>query len=274
MTESFEVDQLRLYYGDPYPVSDKIIVFQPSIQGIMDYGESEFYTMLFTFIGNTTMRRLFLWDNGVDWNKISDYELFCSLVRLYNVEATSILFGDIDFSSFDLYEKEAPEKPQPEQEEPPKKLSVIQKNKLAFQEYEDTHTLYNQDADIEIDAKTYHAIAGLLREMFKISPKTEYTVGKTSKELLIKEERDKLKRAAKEENGSTLLPLISFCCNHPGFKYKKNELREVQIYEFMDSVKRLQVWEATHALYGGMYSGFCDTSKIPRSQFDFMRNTD
>lgn len=274
MTESFEVDQLRLYYGDPYPVSDKIIVFQPSIQGIMDYGESEFYTMLFTFIGNTTMRRLFLWDNGIDWNKISDYELFCNLVRLYTADATSILFGDIDFSNFDLYEKEAPENSQPEQEEPPKKLSVIQKNKLAFKEFEDTHTLYNQDADIEIDAKTYHTIATVLREMFKISPKTEYTVGKTSKELLIKEERDKLKRAAKEENGSTLLPLISFCCNHPGFKYKKNELREVQIYEFMDSVKRLQVWEATHALYGGMYSGFCDTSKIPRSQFDFMRNTD
>ena len=97
MTESFEVDQLRLYYGDPYPVSDKITVYQPSIQGIMDYGESQFYTMLFTFIGNTTMRRLFLWDNGIDWNKISDYELFCSLVRLYTTADTSILFGDVDF---------------------------------------------------------------------------------------------------------------------------------------------------------------------------------
>ena len=52
---------------------------------------------------------------------------------------------------------------------------------------------------------------------------------------------------------STLLPLISTCLNHPGFKYKKNELREVGIVEFMDSVQRLQVYESSTALLKGIY---------------------
>ena len=270
---SGNVDQLKLYFGDPYPITDKIQIYQPTIQQIVfEYGEDVYYSTLFIFIGNTTMRKLFLWENGIDWNKLSDYEMFCGLVKLIPVEQSSIFFGDIDFTTFDLYELDTDYDEEPV--DPEKKISAIEKNKMAFRKFEATHTFYSKDLDIEFDAQAYHLMVDVMREMTKITPKTEYTVGKTSKELLIQEEIDKLKRAAKEEDGSSLLPLISFCLNHPGFKYKKNELRDVQIYEFMDCVKRLQIYEATHALYGGMYSGFCDTSKIPRSQFDFTRNLD
>ena len=270
---SGNVDQLKLYFGDPYPITDKIQIYQPTIQQIVfEYGEDVYYSTLFIFIGNTTMRKLFLWENGIDWNKLSDYEMFCGLVKLIPVEQSSIFFGDIDFTTFDLYELDTDYEEEPV--DPEKKISAIEKNKMAFRKFEATHTFYSKDLDIELDAQAYHSMVDVMREMTKITPKTEYTVGKTSKELLIQEEIDKLKRAAKEEDGSSLLPLISFCLNHPGFKYKKNELRDVQIYEFMDCVKRLQIYEATHALYGGMYSGFCDTSKIPKSQFDFTRNLD
>ena len=268
-----KVDQLKLYFGDPYPITDKITIYQPSIQDILEYGEDVFYSTLFVFIGNTTMRKLFLWENGIDWNKMSDYELFCNLVRLIPVESSRMFFGDdIDFTKFDLYELNIEYEEEPV--DPNKKLTVIEKNKRGFRKFEKTHTFYDEENDIEINAGTYHMIADVMREMTKIYPKSEYTVGKTSKELLIIEEQEKLKRAEKEEGKSSLMPLISFCTNHPGFKYKKNELREVQIYEFMDCVRRLNIWESTHALLGGAYSGFCDTSKIPKSQFDFTRDAD
>ena len=47
---------------------------------------------------------------------------------------------------------------------------------------------------------------------------------------------------------------------------------DVGIVEFMDSVQRLQVYESSRALLAGSYSGFVDTSKIDKSQFDFMRD--
>ena len=59
--------------------------------------------------------------------------------------------------------------------------------------------------------------------------------------------------------------------NHPGFKYKKNELKEVGIVEFMDSVKRLQTYENTVALLRGMYSGMIDASKINKEEFNWTR---
>lgn len=266
-----KVDQLKLYFGDPYPITDKISVYQPTIQQIVfDYGEENYYSTLFIFIGNTTMRKLFLWENGIDWNKLSDYEMFCNLVKLIPVEQSRIFFGDIDFQKFDLYELNVEYEEEPV--DPNKKLNAVEKNKRGFRKFEHTHTFYSEEQDIEISAGTYHDIVKVMREMTKIAPKTEYTIGKTSKELLIQEEREKLARAEKEEEQSSFLPLISFALNHPGFKYSKDELRNVQIYEFMDSVKRLQIWEATHALYQGVYSGFTDTSKIPKKQFDFTRN--
>ena len=266
-----KVNALRLYFGDPYPITEDITIYQPSLHEIMEYGETEFYSMLFIFIGNTTYRKLFLWENGLDWNKISDYELFINLVRMLPPDMTKVLFGDIDFTGFNLYSRDDPD-PEPEPEEG---LKGVAKNKFAFRLFERTHTFINDEQGIEINAEVYHDIVKVLREMFRTYPKTEYTASKATKELLIKEEQDKIKKAKRERGDSeesTLLPLISFCVNHPGFKYKTSELKEIKINEFMDSVQRLQVYESTHALLGGMYSGFVDTKSIPNSQFDFMRS--
>lgn len=108
--------------------------------------------------------------------------------------------------------------------------------------------------------------------MFNIFPKVEKAKGKTTKKWIIEEDRMNLANVKKEDTTSTFLPLIESCCCHPGFKYKKNELREVGIYEFMRDVQRLQVYESTTALLKGMYSGFIDTKGIDKEEFDFMRD--
>lgn len=272
-----EINYLKIYFGDPYEVTDKIIFRQPYIQDIIDFGESDFWAMVYMFIGNTTYYKLWLWENKVDWNKLSDYELFCQLVKGLPVEKTSILFGDVDFTGFDMFVVPNPEpEPEPELNEDgtPKKLNIVQKNKLKMREFERTVTFYNPEQDIELSAKKYHELVTVMRETLRIDLKTEYASNKMTKELLIDEEKAKLRRAEKENQDgktSSLLPLISFCVNHPGFKYKTSELRNIGISEFMDSVQRLQVYESTRALLGGSYSGFADMSKIPKDQFDFAR---
>ena len=55
-------------------------------------------------------------------------------------------------------------------------------------------------------------------------------------------------------------------------KYSKKDLKTIGIVEFMDSVQRLQVYESTHALINGMYSGFVDSSKLKKEDFNFMRS--
>lgn len=65
--------------------------------------------------------------------------------------------------------------------------------------------------------------------------------------------------------------IVSSLVNHPGFKYKLKELKEVGVAEFYDSVKRLQIYEQSTALMKGMYSGFIDGSKIKPEDYNFMR---
>ena len=86
----------------------------------------------------------------------------------------------------------------------------------------------------------------------------------------IEREKEKEQKGEKEMT-SSIQPLISSCVNHPGFKYKLHELKEVGVCEFYDSVNRLQIYESSTALMKGMYSGFIDGSKIKPEDYNFMR---
>ena len=266
-TTTGKISLLQLYFGDPYQVSDKIQILQPTIGGILEYdkqfGESEFWAMLNVFIGNTTSYRVLLWDMGIDWNEISDFQLFSLLIKTLKVEQTAILFGDLDLSRFDAYVKQIPSDNNTEEN---------LDNDQNKQEDKTEIVLWDSELDIEITEDMYNVIALYIRTMFNIFPKVEKAKGKTTKEWIIEEDKMNLANVKKEDTTSTFLPLIESCCCHPGFKYKKNELREVGIYEFMRDVQRLQVYESTTALLKGMYSGFIDTKGIDKEEFDFMRD--
>ena len=126
--------------------------------------------------------------------------------------------------------------------------------------------LYDPEQDFEIDEETYNKIAWYVRNLFNIFPKVEKAKGKFTKQSIIDEDRMNYERHKNDVYQSTLLPLISSCLNHPGFKYTKQQLINVGIVEFMDSVQRLQVYESSTALLKGMYSGFVS------GKLDFMRD--
>lgn len=234
----FKFDELKMYFGEDYQVNENIRIHIPTIGEIIEFGEQRIYSSISPFVGNPTSYRLQLWDMGIDWNKISDYELFVMLMQGLTKENTSLIFGETDFSKLKPYMKE------------------------------DTQelVLYDPEQDLTIDEYTYMHIREYIRLAFNQNPKVEKAKGKATKEAIIDEERMNLVIAQRKEKKnvgkSIYLPLISALLNHPGFKYKKDELKQVNIVEFMDSVQRLQVYESTRALMSGMYSGMLDTSKM------------
>lgn len=244
MTNSkYSFDRLRMYFGEPFDLPNGMTIYQPTIGDILNVGEVPFYNNLNVFIGNPTMYRLKLWESGIDWNKISDFDLFSVLIGSCEVEYTQLLFGNIDFKNFKRIELE-----------------------------ENIAVLINDKDKLVITEEHYDLIAKYVRTMFNIFPKVEKAKGKTTKEWMIQEEKEKLLKTQKEDSSSNLLPLISACVNHPGFKYKLKELKEVGIVQFMDSVQRLQVYETAIALNHGAYSGMCDMSKVDKNLLNFMRD--
>ena len=250
ISKESEIDALKLYFGEPFVIENDtyndIIINQPTIGDIIKSGEKKIYSTINIFIANPTMYRMQLWDLGIDWNKMSDFSLFCMLVLSIDSKSTKLLFGDLNFQLFQLQQTQT-------------------------EDGEPFFYLLNKEQNVQIDEAAYLQMASYLRAMFNTYPKVEKARGKSTKEWMIEEDRMSFEQHKNDVYKSTLLPLISTCLNHPGFKYKKNELREVGIVEFMDSVQRLQVYESSTALLKGIYSGFVDASKIDKNELNFMR---
>lgn len=237
--QKFEFDILEMYYDKDYYVDNLIKIRQPKIKEIIDYGEFEFYNLINMLCGNTTSMRLILWENGINWNKISDFELFCMIAPNFKKEETEILLGDFDLSKLHITEKENG------------------KNIL----------IYLDNPEIQIDEDVYYEFVNYLRLMFNINPKVEKATNKSTAELMIFDDQmeiEKQKRLSKNAmyKKSVLFPLISSAVNHPGFKYNKYEVLDLNIFEFYDSIKRLQIFENSTSFMKGIYSGMIDASKI------------
>lgn len=281
------VDILKMYLNEPYVLTDKITIYQPTIGQIIQfgdhgqYGEKEFYSSINVFVSNTTSYRLQLWDMGIDWNKITDFELFTMLIGTLNDDVQKMLFGDVNLKRLKPYAVNKPQ-PEPDQESGtdgggnPDGNTNNQNDATPgdkkVKDVKPEFTLFDPETEIEIDEATYTKMASYIRVMFNIFPKVERAKGKSTKEDLIREEREKLLMNKDKDSHSMLFPMISACLNHPGFKYKRDELKNLGIVEFMDSVQRLQIYENSSALLQGSMSGFCDTSKIPHDDFNFMRD--
>lgn len=248
-TQEYNFDSLKMYFREDYFVKD-IRIVQPTIGDILNMGESKFYSGLSPFLYNSTSIRVMLWDlpQRIDWCKVKDIEVFSMLKGMTDTNSSAIrlLFPDYRIEHMQLMQFQEKESDKPQL------------------------CLYDSENDFILKESEYMEIAEYIRTLLNIHPKIEKAKGKTTKQWMIDE--DKMNMAQRDEkNTSTLLPLISACINHPGFKYKLQELRDVGIYEFMDSVQRLQIYESTRALLGGSYSGFADMSKVPKEQFNFMR---
>lgn len=251
--QKFVFDKLKLYFKEDHNIHG-IIVRQPSIYDILHIGEKEFYQGLNLFVVNPTSIRLQLWKNGIDWNDITDFQLFCMLLHGIQQEKSENSVASLLFPNLSIKDLQPATKSNDEEGE--------------------VFVLKDVQSDLYIDEKIYMELANYVRTMFNIFPKEENVKGKSTKKLIIEEEQSLLEKRLRENetgNGSYLLPLVSFYTNHPGTKHTTSSLKEVGIYEFMDGIQQLQKYEAAGAVMKGMYSGFVDATKLNAESYNFIR---
>lgn len=252
-------DRLKMYFGEPYVIDcenakGSITIYQPTIGDILQMGQTKFYGSVSILVNNTTSYRLPLWKTGIDWNEISDFELFTILYKIIDPQVSELLFGDINLADFQIY----------------KKIKIQDDKEIEI------NSLYNKEQDIEINEQVYQHIHQYLQIVLNIVPEEKITHDNIMKKWFIdKDERQlKIDEEKVKKNGQksySLQPIISACINHSGFKYKLKELKNVGVCEFYDSVKRLQIYENSTALLKGMYSGFIDSKGIDPESYNFMK---
>lgn len=238
-----QVDHLKLYFGEPYVVNKYITIYQPTIGDIIEYGEREYYSMINTLTAIPSDMKSILWDMQprVDWNKISDFQLFIMLSQSLSQKQTKIVLGDIDLQRMRPTEN-------------PQNGEVV---------------LYDSETGAIIDELAYMTMTAYLCKLHNITKKVEKAGNKYTKQVLIDEDRQKREYAATQPYKSFLMPLISAVKVRQA--YTKDYIRNMGLNEFFDDLGRLQIIVNTDALLSGAYSGMMDTSKIKKSQFNWLR---
>jgi len=235
------VDPLKLYFGEPYKVNEYITIFQPTIGEIIEYGEKEYYSMIQTLTAIPSDMKSQLWDMQLDWNKMTDFQLFTMLVQSLSQKQTRIILGDVDLQRM-------------------KPVENLQNGEII---------LRDSVTGAVIDELAYRTMSAYLCKLHNITKKIEKAGNKYTKQVLIDEDRQKKEYNAKQPYKSFLLPLISSIKVRQG--YTRDYIKNMGLYEFFDDVNRAQIIVNTDALLSGAYSGMMDTSKVKKSEFNWMR---
>lgn len=236
-----DISSLALYFGDDYVINDKIKLHQPTINEVVLYDEAKYFQTIYQICAIPSDMKSQLWDMGIDWCKIEDFELFVLLSQTLTPDRTSIIFGDLDFSKMRPYKSKA----------------------------NDEIILADRESGVQIDKLIYMRIMNYLRKLHNITPKPEKAKGKRAKQAMIDEDRRNREFNKDKPFRSYLLPLISAIKVKQG--YTKDYIRNMGLYEFFDDVARAQVIDSASHLLNGAYCGMADLSKVPKEQFNWMR---
>lgn len=240
--EGYQVDELKLYFGDDIKIADGVIIKSPTIGDIVDYGEREYFSMAQTLTATPSSMKVALDDMKLDWEKVTDFQLFAMLSQSLPQSATKLLLGDLDLTTLKLYS--------------------INDN--------DNVVLSNEDHSIIINEVIYDTLMTNIRKMHGFSKQVDKAANARTHRVLIDLARQDAKRAQEKPQKSFLLPLISSLQGRQS--YTKDYIRNMGIFEFMNQINRVQIIVQADAALGGMYGGFVDTKKMDKSILDWTRD--
>lgn len=239
-------DELQIYRGEDFIVNDKIRIHQPTLGEICDFGEQKYFSFVYSITATPTDLKYQLSLADIDWNSISDYELFLIRCSTFENNESKILLGDLDLTLFNIFKNE-----------------------------NDEIVLYDQKNDILIDRSIFEIVINYVRKMHNLTPNIERAMNETTKIVLIDEAKEQYEMSKNEKYQSHLLPLISTMTNMSGFKYNWSNVWDMKINAFMDAVQRIQHVENAKLLLSSGYSGFgIDLKKINKKELNYFCRSD
>ena len=290
-------DELKIYRGEDFVVSKHIVLHQATLNEICEYGERDYYSMIYNFTATPQSLKVQLWDMGIDYTEITPYQLFYQLLyKMYSQEKTSIIFGDLDFSKFQLMQRKDDESILLYQEVPVGDIynleyefvyhfsNLLDASRFVGCEVDELieelskSNRYNdfifanvQFESVIIDEYTYNMIVDYICKSHFIERDLKRPANNSTKMVLIEDARDEIERNKNKEYHSQLKNLISSMINSEGFKYNHSQVWDMKINAFMDSVKRIGKIKNADLLLQSGYSGFgVNLKEIDNKQLDWL----
>ena len=245
--DKFQVDELKLYMSEDVKIAHGIVLKSPKIIDVVEYGESEYFSMAQTLCATPSSMMVALDDMKLNYMKVSDFELFMMLIQSLKPEATYLLLGDLDLTKFKPYEVKDSEE-----------VVLI---------HEDT---INSEQPIIINSIIYEVLITYIRKMHGFQKQVKKAGNEITRKQLIRLARQDAEMAKNKPHESFLRPIISAVKCRMG--YSMDYVKRMGIFELMDDLSRLNVIVNADAALGGMFSGFVDTKKMDKTVLNWTRN--
>lgn len=232
---------LNLLYKREYPINEKLHIVIPTVGEILEQ-EDEYYSLLYTMTSTPFDMMVELDDMGIDYSKINDYQLFLIYWRFFAGMDTSLIFGDLDLSKFEIGVNE-------------ENANVI---------------LLDRENDIKIDRAIHGKITAILRRIHHLEKNNRKPGNEDARKYLLERARKKRSRRSNTTEDSELKKLIVSMVNTEQFKYNYDTVKELTIYQFNESVLQIVNKVDYDNRMHGVFSGTVDAKKLSQDELNWL----
>ena len=271
----FDIDELKIYRGSDMPITDKIIVTQPTLDQIIEFGEKRYFQTVHCLTGVGADFKWQLWDYfNIDYTTIDDFELFKKMIWR-SLSSKKHLYKELTENREQYAEqlKNISEEELSDMLVNPLSLILKDIDLADFEEYQSDKCpetiLYDKEHDITIDRFVYMKIVDAVRKIHGFKRNNQMPANDITKMFLIDDARDEAMAAANKEYKSVLQPLISALIAKTG-QMGNDNIWNTKIYMFFDSIKRINKIQDATLLLQGAYSGFASLKGVSKDRLDWM----
>lgn len=271
----FDIDELKIYRGSDIPITEKIVVMQPTLDQIIEFGEKRYFQTVHCLTGVGADFKWQLWDYfQIDYTTIDDFELFKKLIWR-SLSSKKYIYKELTENREQYAEqlKNISEEELADMLVNPLSLVLKDIDLADFEEYESDKCpetiLYDKEHDITIDRFVYMRIVDAVRKIHGFKRNDQLPANDITKMFLIDDAREEALAAAQKEYKSVLQPLISALVCKTG-QLGNNSIWNTNIYMFFDAIKRINKIQDATLLLQGAYSGFASLKGVSKERLDWM----
>lgn len=236
------VDEARLLSGETLPITDFLSIRQPTVKEVLNFGEKKYFSLVHRLTSEPFDVPYYLDQMGIDFEKITPFDLFCIFTLDIPIKESKIIFGDLDFSKFRIIQRD---------------FDIVLMN----------------DKEQVIDAGIREIIADTLRRIHCL-PKNELTACYNSfaHSLLIKKQKRDLEQAQKRielfGEHSEMAAMVSSLA----YEWKSyNAVLELTIGQFFDATIRSGYKESADSLLSALCAGALSSGSYNKNELNWRR---
>lgn len=218
----------NILYKREYPVNQFISIRIPTVGEVLE-DEDEYYGIVALVTAMPIDMMVQLDDIGIDFTTINAWDLFLLMFKSLQERDTSIVFGDLDLTQF--------------------QLTINEQN---------GNVVLRNGSGVTIDREIHAKMASVCRMVNHLEQNRKRPGNDEAKAYMLERARIKMKRHQKMSERSQIEDLIVAMVNTEQYKYGFEETLGLTIYQFNESVrqvvKKVNYEHTMHGVYAGTVS--------------------